>query len=147
MRPTAGGGRHERADDRDESRQDHRLGPWRSKKRLRAVGVGLGEQPRVRPGEQPGTEPSADEVADLVAGDCGDEHAERRAARSGRPMTLRGDQRTGEEQERVAGQEEADEQPALGEDDRHDQQQSSRTEGVQQGRQGGDHELTLGART
>ena len=71
----------------------------------------------------------AERVADLVADDRGEE-----ARRRARPQMLSrtcpvdGEEPGGEE-ERVAGEEEADEQPGLGEDD---QEQPDRPEGPQE---------------
>ena len=92
---------------------------------LRALHVLLFEQSRIGPAEQRGADAAAEHITDLVAEDRGDEAAHEQDGQVETGLVLGGQQARGEEQ-RVAGQEEPDEQPRLGEDD---QQQADRGPG------------------
>jgi hypothetical protein len=130
----AGDGVEEGAHDRDEPGEHHGLG----RAELREVVLGLLdvlllEDPRVGPVEHPPPVAGAQEVPELGAGD----RADRRADEQQRQAHLRVEQLTGgrrrgdagQEQQRVAREEEADEQPRL---DEHDQPDADHAERAQQ---------------
>ena len=104
----------ERAHDRHEAGEHDGLRAVTVEERLGALDVLLFEQARVRAAEEPGPEPVADRVADLGPDDRGDEAAD--DDERDVEVALRCEQ-PGGEQQRVAGEEEADQQPGLGEDD------------------------------
>ena len=98
--------------------------PKRSKKRVRARDVLGPEQPRVRTVEHDRAGAVADPVADEVADDRGERRDDRKDA-SEPVIVPGGDADARREEQRVAGQEEADEQAALGEqDDGEDEQRA-----------------------
>ena len=114
--PTPGEDRRERAHDGHEAGEQDRLRPVHLEEVLGALDVLLFEQPRVRAPEQDGPDPLAEHVADLVAEDGRDEAADEQDRQVEAGLVL-GRRAAGGEQERVAGEEEADEQAGLGEDD------------------------------
>ena len=119
--------RDEGPDDRDEPGEHHRLRAVLLEELRRPVHVFATEEPAVGAVEQGRAELPADRVADLVTGDRGDRDRHQQDPDVGqRPVG--GEQARGEEQ-RVAGQEEADQQARLDEDDRED---AERAEGLDQ---------------
>jgi hypothetical protein len=114
--------------------------------RLGAQGVLLPEQTGVGPREDPRAEAAPQQVADLVPDHGGDEDAGGQRPERQRD-DVRGDQGTGQEEQRVTGQEEPGEQPRLGEDDRHHQQHSERAERVEERGQDRGHGPTVGPPT
>ena len=112
----AGEDRRERPHDGHEAGEHDRLGAVLLEELLGAVDVLPFEQARIGPAEEPRAHPLPDREADLVA-----DHGGREAPdEDGREVELAlvGQEPGGEEQ-RVAGEEEADQQPGLGEDDQH----------------------------
>src|SRR5262245_53269799 len=105
--------RGERPDDRDESREHDRLAAVALVKLARADQMLAGEPPRLLLLEDPRSGPVADGVADAVADDGG-----RDQERVDHPDVQTAGRRhqPGRDQERVPRQEEADQQPGLGED-------------------------------
>src|SRR5439155_17591337 len=106
--------RREGPDDRDESGDDDRLRAVARIERPRPIDVAGVEQERLRPREEPRAEARPDRVAHAVPGDRGDD--EERVDPPDVERARRGDD-SRRDQERVAGQEEADEQTRLGKDD------------------------------
>ena len=113
----AGEHRCERADDGHEPRQDHRLRSVLLEELLGAVDELLFEEARLLPAEDPRPRLLPDGEPDLVA-----DHRRREAADQDGgevELALLGEQ-PGSEEQRVAGEEEAEQQPGLGEDDQHE---------------------------
>src|SRR3989440_6717921 len=136
----------ERPYDRDEPRQNDRLGrPEADEDPLGLVHVLLLEQPRVGPREQPGPVPVAEPVAQLGARDRADrrddQEREDRQGRAGHELLA--DRRGGDprqKEQRVAGEEEPHHQAGLREDDPPDADQPGAADqfgGVEQATQAG----------
>ena len=101
--------------DRDEPGQHDRLRAVALEVLPGLLDVLLLEDPRVGPAEQRRADPVPEGVADLVAGHGGHEAADEDDRQRGEvPL---GRQQAGREEERVAGQEEPDQQARLGEND------------------------------
>ena len=126
----------ERADDRDEPGQHHGLG------RAELLEVVLGlldvlplEEPRVGLVEHPPAVAGAEQCPSWAPSDRADRRADQQAGQGQLGAVAedrvghRGGRHAGQEQQRVAGEEEADQQAGLGEEDRPDAEQ---TEGVDQ---------------
>ncbi|CAI7662541.1 unnamed protein product [Penicillium discolor] len=123
----AGRDRSERAHDRHEAREDHGEAAEALEERVGALDVLLAEQARFLAFEHRGAALVPDDVAELAPderregdeqGDDPDVHAED-VARVG--------QQARDDEQRVTGQEEADQQTGLGEDDEADHEERPRT--------------------
>src|SRR3989475_8292537 len=102
------------ANDGDEARDHDRLGPMARVKATGSLDVAWVEEQRPLAREQARTDPDADGVADAVAPHGG--HDQEPVDPPDVETARRSDEPRGN-QERIAGQEEADEEPRLGEDD------------------------------
>jgi MFS family permease len=119
-----GDDRGEGAHDRHEPRQHDR-----ARAVLLEEGVPLGdvlllEPPGVGSPEQRRSDLASEQVADLVTGDRGERDQEADQPERVVEVAPVGDEQAGREQQRVAGQEEPDQQPGLGEDDDEDAEQA-----------------------
>ncbi|KAF0957467.1 hypothetical protein MLGJGCBP_01806 [Rhodococcus sp. T7] len=129
----AGGSRHHRGDgpgDRYKSREEDGARPVAVEEAPRLLEL-LRSQPR-RAGtvEHRRSHASADEVTDLIAQDRSDRYGDHRHPQGREGLKL-GGEHAGGEQQRVAGQEEADEKPGF---DEHCAENAEQTEGAQQRR-------------
>src|ERR1700723_1472888 len=111
---SASHGRTERANDGDETRQDHRLAAMELVEGVGPLQMLALEETRVGPAVEALARATPDPVAQLIAGDGAERH--RREQQKQINVARRGDNPSGNQQG-IARQKEANEKPSLDEDD------------------------------